>query len=562
MMKWYNFVLLLSLQQHITTLERSTVSTDSLLNKPYTYFEQQIKQSKDSKKQLYLAKKWLHKSKTEKDIRQKALAYKAIIHVLPKAQRLHYCDSLLYAAKFTDDDVFIGAAYLTVGAAYYDSKFYGKALENYLLANSYVTLTDDQYLKHKVKFTIASIKYYLGYYHEGIALFKECIDYFEEENDLAYLKSIHGLALCYNQLGNYTESLRYNHIGITIAKEIKEFSMLPYFNQLEGINRFYKKDYAGAFDQLNRSLPSIVSRDDFGGEAISKLYLGKCQWELGRKEQAVAEFKKVDDIIQKRDYYHPQIKETYDFLIAYYKEAGDVNNQLLFMRAQVRLFTELNANYRDLPGKIHLGYDTRKLFKAISEVELQKKLNTIIYGVVISLLALIVFLGYWRHTQIKKRYKQKFEELMHKPLRPKVQSLISEKDNGLNINPEVVKTVLLNLEKFEIGNKFTDQKLTIVKMASLLHTNDKYLSKIIFYYRQKNFIQYLSDLRIDYIVNLLKNEPIYRNYTNKALSETAGFGSTQIFNQAFEARTGIRPTYFVNQLLKEKSDAIKPESGL
>ena len=34
-----------------------------------------------------------------------------------------------------------------------------------------------------------------------ISLFKECIEYFKEENDRAYLNSIHGLGVCYNKIG-------------------------------------------------------------------------------------------------------------------------------------------------------------------------------------------------------------------------------------------------------------------------------------------------------------------------------------------------------------------------
>ncbi|WP_348825671.1 helix-turn-helix domain-containing protein [Flavobacterium aestuarii] len=95
--------------------------------------------------------------------------------------------------------------------------------------------------------------------------------------------------------------------------------------------------------------------------------------------------------------------------------------------------------------------------------------------------------------------------------------------------------------------------MTLAKMASLLNTNMKYASKIIARYRNKGTVDYIHHLKIDHIIELLKNENKYRNYTNKALGDEAGFGSTQNFTRAFNNRTGISPTYFIKELNKSVS---------
>ena len=61
-------------------------------------------------------------------------------------------------------------------------------------------------------------------------------------------------------------------------------------------------------------------------------------------------------------------------------------------------------------------------------------------------------------------------------------------------------------------------------------------------------LDYINDLKIDYVIELLKTENKYRNYTNKALAEEVGFGSTQNFTRAFKNRTDISPTYFVQKI--------------
>ena len=68
--------------------------------------------------------------------------------------------------------------------------------------------------------------------------------------------------------------------------------------------------------------------------------------------------------------------------------------------------------------------------------------------------------------------------------------------------------------------------------------------------KNKGIIEYITDLKIDHIIELLKSDNKYRNYKNKYLGEEAGFGSTQNFTRAFKTRTGISPTYFSTELNK------------
>jgi AraC-like DNA-binding protein len=136
---------------------------------------------------------------------------------------------------------------------------------------------------------------------------------------------------------------------------------------------------------------------------------------------------------------------------------------------------------------------------------------------------------------------------------PETTKIVETKNDGtfsIDLSPEVVTSILKKLEKFESTKKYLDKEMNLYKLASLLNTNTKYVSKIILKYREKGTIEYISDLKIDHIIELLKNENKYRNYTNKALKDEAGFGSTQNFTRAFNTHTGISPTYFIKELNK------------
>ena len=118
----------------------------------------------------------------------------------------------------------------------------------------------------------------------------------------------------------------------------------------------------------------------------------------------------------------------------------------------------------------------------------------------------------------------------------------------IDINQDLVKMVLDNLEKFEKTKTFLENDMNLTRIAGYLKTNGKYASKIILRTRGKKTVTYINDLKIEHIIQLLKKDTKFRNYTYVALSEEAGFGSTQQFIRAFKNYTDLTPLYFIEQL--------------
>ena len=87
-------------------------------------------------------------------------------------------------------------------------------------------------------------------------------------------------------------------------------------------------------------------------------------------------------------------------------------------------------------------------------------------------------------------------------------------------------------------------------LSKSLSTNSNYLSKIINFYKGKNFSSYISDLRIDYCVEKLKTDEIFIKYSIKAIAFDIGFNNTESFSKAFYKKTGIYPSFFIKELEK------------
>jgi AraC-like DNA-binding protein len=548
MTKKYLLIIWVCLQYNAYAQQNIFVIPDSLSTKSYEYFSNNILyEEKDSINERLYAQSWLAKAKREKNFGQMTQSYKALIYTSDNKLQLKYADSMLTAAKRTADMELIGSVYMTKGIVQYDLKEHMNALDSYLMADEYISKTNNHYLIYKVKYVIAQVKYYLGFYDEATTLFQECVNYFKEKNDRAYLNSLHSLGLCYSRTSKYKLCSQINQTGLSEGLRLKNLEMEPYFIHSEGVNQYFKHNYADAIKKLTKTLPVVIDNKDFINETTAYFYIGKSYWAQKLQEKALPYLKKIDEAFQKQKYIRPHLREAYEILIDYYQQRNDKVLELYYVKALLEVDQVLLKDYKYLSGKIHKEYDTKKLLERQRNIE---QYWTVVACIIITIMTAIIVVLVLRHYKNKRL----FEELMNrKPETP--QSLVSNntgKETELDINPEVIAAILKNLEKFERNKKYLEKDMSLAKMASLLNTNVKYASKIIARYRNKGTVDYITHLKIDHIIELLKNENKYRNYTNKALGEESGFGSTQIFTRAFNNRTGLSPTYFISKLKSQQ----------
>lgn len=554
MIKKYLLIVFLCFGIQFYAQSRNSASTDTLQNKNYEYLFERIEATQEDgvKQKLYL-EYFLNKAKAGKNSQDIVNGYKNYLYYSTEKLKLIYADSMIYAAKKSKDNALIGSAYLSKGIVYYGQKKLKYALDNYLIANNYISSTDDKYLIYKVKYNIGNIKYYLGFYDEAISLFVECRDFFKGKNDRAYLNSLHLLGLCYNKIGNYGLCSEINEKGIQEGIRLGNNEMRDYFIHSEGINQYFKNNYSSAIQKITQSLPAINKNKDFANESVGYFYIGKSYWDLRNQEMALLYFKKVDQIFDDKQYIKPDLRESYELIIKYYKSKGDLEKQLFYIEKLLKADSVLDNRFRYLSGRVRKVYDTKVLLKDKQEIEEsfnKRKHNDLIFTGILVLFFLIVLFIAYRHIRNKNIYRQKFEELM-KQNGSTVKEDVKNGHNGIeDIHKDTVALILKQLEKFERDKKFLEKDLTSIKLAAIFKSNPKYLSKIIYHFRGKKFPTYIADLKIDYIISLLKVDQKVRKYSNRALADEAGFSSTQRFATAFHVKAGCPTSYFINELNK------------
>lgn len=527
----------------------ATAVPDSLVGKSFEYLINRVTHdSGDSNTTRVYLRAWSVKAKALNDYHQLSAAYRLLSFKSEEDARLLYADSMIAAAKEANDRLLIGKAYLTRGIILYDKKNLSSALDNYLIADKYISGANDDDAKYMVRYTIALTKYYLGFYDEAIAIFDKCLKYYYQTNDRAYVNTIHSLAICHNKIGNFDQATELNDLGLKACRDYGISAMESYLTQSEGINQFSKGNYTTAVLLLSAAWPAFLENKDFAAESVTAFYLGKCYLQLRNNGQAINFFKKVDRIFQDERYIRADEREAYEHLINFYRQKQDTDSQLIYMKRLLEVDSTLMTNYKYLYGKLVKEYDTKEIQEAIAAIKQRDRIKTIAGMAVILVLAAIIFFLMIRYRKERELNRMRFEELMagHQRITHRKTSPMKEAIN--EINPEVVAMVTKNMQQFEKRKDFLKKDLTQVKLAELLNTNTRYIPKIVLHVTGKSTIDYICDLKIDYIVERLKSDKRFRNYTNKALGEEAGFGSTQNFTRAFKTRTGISPTYFIAEL--------------
>lgn len=518
---------------------------DSLKNKPYSFYQNRLDRDNLTvpEAQQYI-KAWLDRAKKDRNYTQQAEAFQNMIAFALPQQRLSYADSALTAAKHTKSGPLIGSAYLSRGILFYKKRDYNAALDDYIAAAAYIEKISDDYQKHKISFGIAQIKYALGYHDEAVALFLKCATFFRNQDELPYLRSMHGLGLAYIALGDFEKAAKANREGLQLAKETGDHQLVDYFIQSDGLNAYYGKRYRESLEKLKAVLPAFQKKNDFVTESVTHYYIGSNYWALGKKDSAVTHFKQVDAIFRKENFIRPDLSKAYDLLIAYYESIGDDQTARVYERQYNAAYRMMEGTYSYLLKKLLRDYET--IGKDQKHNDVQKRTVTIAVVVVTLLVGVIGVMRWNTRQRHKSNGKIKAPASEHPEIKNHNPKSLEESYN--KIPAELVAGIRQRLDKFVTTEAFLNKDMTRPSLAKYLKSNPTYVGTVIQYDIHKTCNDFINDLRINYIVTKLQTDPRYLGYSLDGLASEAGFKSTKGFNKSFRRNLHMSPSEFLKQL--------------
>jgi AraC-like DNA-binding protein len=517
--------------------------------------------------QLPYAKAYLKKAINENEPVERARGYFLLSLLSESDKALVYLDSAIFFTKDLKDIKFPAYAYSAKGHVYKKQFKYKEAIDNFLIAEN-IAKQNNQDLYYEIKFTIAALRSEeLGEVDEALVLFKECFEHYNNKDvrspvySYPYQLVLFGLADAYKALNVSDSATYYNKKGYIESKATNSQLTNALFTLNEGANLIFKKNYKVALDSINIALPKVILHKDKGNTLAAYYYTAKAYDGLNNKKEAVKNFIKVDSVYTISKRITPEFMGGYPYLISYFKNNGDKVNQLKYLTKYMEIDSVLQNNYKELTKKLQYEYDTPNLMLEKENLikSLQEDKSKSYWSIGFLILIVLAMAGFsFYQYKVKKSYRARFEKIMQtnaeKAETETTQQEVDvfeankSKTESIGINENLINQILKKLAGFESTKGFLEPNITIQTLSDVFETNNKYVSKIVNIYKQKTFIQYINDLRIDYALTSLKEDSRLRKYTIQALAIEFGFNNAESFSAAFHKKTGIKPTYFLKQL--------------
>jgi|GEM_PF-820456 len=331
-----------------------------------------------------------------------------------------------------------------------------------------------------------------------------------------------------------------------------------------------QKKFDSAEIYIKKSL--VLQSDNDVLDKIQTFYLLAANYEQQKNDDsAIFYYKKSLDLARKYNYKEFETNIIKNLPSKYAALKDTVNQKLTFLEKDSLMRRNDSINKQAVNT---LFVDKENSFKA--EIEKQEsRYNVVLWSAVAALILLSIFIIY--HFRQRKKYKQMVQKIYEEnqlrkkksgevkeagkenlpvfTLKPDKQSNEADTETSyepLKISPEIEERILKSLDKFEKNHKYNEKGVSLYNMANSFNVNTKYLSAIIRKHRGLSFNKYISQLRINYIVDQLLNEPKFLKYRIQHLAELSGFSSHSAFSAEFKNLMGMHPSVFIRELKSVK----------
>ena len=483
---------------------------------------------------------YILKAKIRNDHETLFYGYKeAIYYSQDYSNKLKFADSAIVVAQQTRNNDYIVQSFLSKGLIHYQFKKFQPALKNYLLAENNLNKKSSNYLTQKVLFNLALIKFHLKQFNEAEILFQKCTIYFEKNSkdmnhQAYYLNSLYYFMQVLQAQHNFNVAHRLNQKGLKLSEEIQNDYFTHYFTYLKGTELYFEKNYQQSISILINELDFLKDQQDFNTLSLAYFYIGKSYEALNENQKSIEYFEKINSIFNQFGFLDSDVRSAYEALIDNSAKNNNYQNQLYYINQLLKLDHLTQQNIVKLSPILQKEYDEKELLKLKKNVEFKIIFYPILIGSVIILCSIVVFYGYKRFLKLPIIYKKKEKEQLN-----------------IEIPSEVVKDILNQLNDFELNKLFLEPTLTLAQLAKSFKTNSTYLSRIINTQKGTNFSNYINQLRINYLLNLLTNSDKFLQHSISDLAELGGFSSSRHFSNAFFQVTNLRPLDYIKQLKDE-----------
>jgi AraC-like DNA-binding protein/Tfp pilus assembly protein PilF len=365
---------------------------------------------------------------------------------------------------------------------------------------------------------------------------------------------------------NIDNAFHYLDRSLKISKKCNNAYSETIFNTIaEGYLKINQYDSAFYYFKLSKNEAIKNNRPEIEAYNLSKF--GSMYFKINKIDSALY-YIKLSNIIAAEKKYLRILADNYLILSEIQEAKGNITKAFEHFKTYAGLKDSIfSADKFGEINQLQRIYDISKTNQQIESliIEQQIKERTILYQRIIWLITLgvlllvcvILFYIFLQKQKLNKAYKILVEKNVEIIDLQKNSSETKEEkykkrildDNAHSELLSKISTVMINTEII------CDSEFSIIKLAELVQSTDRYVSEVINRSLNKNFRSYLNSYRIREAQHLFLELEV-KKYTIEAVSKQVGFKSLSAFYEAFKEITGVSPGFYLKSIQEQKNENV------
>ncbi|MCD0472699.1 helix-turn-helix domain-containing protein [Flavobacterium sp. JAS] len=392
-----------------------------------------------------------------------------------------------------------------------------KSAINSNLASSY----ESYFMKNKgKKYLLDSAEYF----------YKKAITY-SKNNPYTKISSKLSLGNVYNFKGDYTnaEKTYYDVVFLSQQNDKKDLLCVANYNLADIYYSTKKYDKALVFFKKCDSIAALTNINEID-YLKSNYYQAKIYNILKRPELAYKHSKIYLDNYEKFE-----TKLNDQALEVNYKQGvGNLTDEMVTIEKKYKNDVFLNRGLKVVYVLLFVVIVFLLIKNIRDKNKAHKKMNALIEEF---------------KANIEKRNNPEFEPEVVEELVLEPEEIHHKKENvNLSIDEAKENKIVEKLLALESKLEYLNADFTLPYVAKKIKTNTTYLSYVVNKRFGKSFGEYSNELKINYVINEMITNHMYRKYSTQAIAESVGFKNAVSFAKSFRKRTGVSPAQFASNI--------------
>ena len=522
------------------------INIDSLKKLSRTYRYSDLKRAEIYAQEILLRGKNNNDSKALSDGYHQLGLVEEILGNYKKS--IQYFDKGIEQAQSLNDSLRLVELYLVRGNSYLYEKNYDKALIDYNTAHGIAENINDLSYKIVSNACIAYLKKEVGLLEEALEIEKRNLIISKDidfPNQTTEINLIMNLGETYLALNRNDSAIFYSKLALGKSLLVDNIEGSAFIYKTLGKAYFNKKDYERAIRNFNEGITVITPFKK--GSLLSELHynIGKCYYKMQFFESAITSLQLAEMLLKNEDASEILLHDIYKLLAEVYQADEKHEKSAYYYQKYVSVDNERDRSTVEVIGEIHEDNleDKNNTIAALSkQQEKQRKQygnSLLVLFIAVIVISVILFIIIYFSRKNKKAFEQLLKEK---------ETTIIKNTKRIVLDDKKAQAILKHFQELEEDQAYLDTEFSLSNAAKKIKTNPTYLSKVINTHLHKKFQDYVNELRINYAVNRLKDDKVFRSYSIEHISNEVGYKSPNSFTKHFKQQTGIYPSFFISKI--------------